>query len=141
MDQACLFFIQVKREFSSIVCINHIHSSYTLTSNRYFEFFQLLCTDISAGNFMETVDLPSFTMFLFLQVSRHKCSSSRDIPGDSWPSTPNMKLYLQDLQKTEDYNNTFHSYIHSHIKVSHPLLSLYLSLSLLGSSLCSFHNL
>ena len=84
---------------------------------RYFEFFQLLCCDISPGNFMEEVELPSFTMFLWLQVCRHKCSSSRDIPGDSWPSTPNMRQYLQDLQKTEVYNKTFHSYLASHIRV------------------------
>lgn len=66
---------------------------------------------------MEAVDLPSFTMFLFLQVCAHRCSVSRDIPGDSWPSAPNMKQYLQDLQKKVDQHDALHAYITSHIKV------------------------
>ena len=111
----------------------------------YFEFFQLLCTDCAAGNFMDAVDIPAFTMFLFLQMCAHRCSTSRDIPGDSWPFAQNMRQYLQDLYQTQQHHKSLHSYISSHIKVctSNQTLKLNYSflLHFLGSTLHSRYNL
>eukprot|EP00770_Monocercomonoides_exilis_P001400 MONOS_1390.1-p1 / transcript=MONOS_1390.1 / gene=MONOS_1390 / organism=Monocercomonoides_exilis_PA203 / gene_product=unspecified product / transcript_product=unspecified product / location=Mono_scaffold00024:81034-84335(-) / protein_length=853 / sequence_SO=supercontig / SO=protein_coding / is_pseudo=false len=72
---------------------------------------------------MDTVDISRFTMFLFLQVCAHRCATSRDIPGDSWPSLPNLRPCLQELQTKIASEATLLAYIMSHIKEALYLLA------------------
>ncbi|KAK2964150.1 putative TBCC domain-containing protein 1 [Blattamonas nauphoetae] len=82
----------------------------------YFEFFQLLCCEIIPGNYINSVDLPRFVMFLFLQGCAQRSVARHEMAGDSWPTIQNLRYSLQMLQNKLGADHSLHQYIVAHIK-------------------------